>query len=206
MANNVINGNMTTLYYLLWARYASNHIRSDYPQQWKMKMMMTVFEYGPTWSKRLEIQDKMRSLSDDEIQKGTIMTYNTAMNPDGAPTTETWESLKGINSQNKNLYQRGLLDSYAYIDQILKTDVTREFVEKFKKFFDIMASPGMKLDYDLSHIAQLQFMDLQYVQGNPNEPLFGSYITATFEEMFPTVSDWLEFYRTCGIPTTIPEV
>lgn len=199
-------GTMTTLYYLLWARYASSHIRSDYPQQWKMKIMMTVFEYGPTWSKRLEIQEKVRNMSDDEIQKGTIMTYNTAMNPDGAPTTETWETLKGINSQNKNLYQRGKLDSYAYIDQILKTDVTREFVEKFKKFFDIMASPGEKLDYDLSNIAQLQPMDLQYVSGNVNEPLFGSYLTATFEEMFPTVADWLEFYRTCGIPTTIPEV
>ena len=199
-------GTMTTLYYLLWARYASSHIRSDYPQQWKMKLMMTVFEYGPTWSKRLEIQEKVRNMSDDEIQKGTIMTYNTAMNPDGAPTTETWDTLKGINSQNKNLYQRGKLDSYAYIDQILKTDVTREFVEKFKKFFDIMASPGMKLDYDLSNIAQLQSMDLQYVSGNVNEPLFGSYMTATFEEMFPTVADWLEFYRTCGIPTTIPEV
>ena len=199
-------GTMTTLYYLLWARYASSHIRSDYPQQWKMKLMMTVFEYGPTWSKRLEIQEKVRNMSDDEIQKGTIMTYNSAMNPDGAPTTETWDTLKGINSQNKNLYQRGKLDSYAYIDQILKTDVTREFVEKFKKFFDIMASPGMKLDYDLSNIAQLQSMDLQYVSGNINEPLFGSYMTATFEEMFPTVADWLEFYRTCGIPTTIPEV
>ena len=206
MANNVINGNMTTLYYLLFARYASNHINSDYPYQWKMKLMMTVFEYGPTWSKRLEIQDKVRNMSDDEIQKGTIMTYNTAMNPDGAPTTETWETLKGINSQNKNLYQRGKLDSYAYIDQILKTDVTREFIERFRKFFDIMASPGEKLEYDLSHIAQLQSMDLQYVSGNVNEPLFGSYMTATFEEMFPTVSDWLEFYRTCGIPTTIPEV
>lgn len=200
------NGTMTTLYYLLWARYASSHIRSDYPQQWKMKLMMTVFEYGPTWSKRLEIQEKVRNMSDDEIQKGTIMTHNTAMNPDGAPTTETWDTLQGINSQNKNLYQRGKLDSYAYIDQILKTDVTREFVEKFKKFFDIMASPGEKLEYDLSHIAQLQSMDLQYVSGNPNEPLFGSYITATFEEMFPSVSDWLDFYRTCGIPTTIPEV
>ena len=203
MANN---GTMTTLYYLLWARYASSHIRSDYPQQWKMKIMMTVFEYGPTWSKRLEIQEKVRNMSDDEIQKGTIMTYNTAMNPDGAPTTETWETLKGINSQNKNLYQRGKLDSYAYIDQILKADVTRDFIEKFKKFFDIMAAPGMKLDYDLSNIAQLQSMDLQYVSGNVNEPLFGSYMTATFEEMFPTVADWLEFYRTCGIPTTIPEV
>ena len=199
-------GTMTTLYYLLWARYASSHIRSDYPQQWKMKLMMTVFEYGPTWSKRLEIQEKVRNMSDDEIQKGTIMTYNTAMNPDGAPTTETWDTLQGINSQNKNLYQRGKLDSYAYIDQILKVDVTRDFVEKFKKFFDIMASPGMKLEYDLSNIAQLQSMDLQYVSGNPNEPLFGSYMTATFEEMFPTVADWLDFYRTCGIPTTIPEV
>ena len=199
-------GTMTTLYYLLWARYASSHIRSDYPQQWKMKIMMTVFEYGPTWSKRLEIQEKVRNMSDDEIQKGTIMTYNSAMNPDGAPTTGTWDTLQGINSQNKNLYQRGKLDSYAYIDQILKTDVTREFVEKFKKFFDIMAAPGMKLDYDLSNIAQLQSMDLQYVSGNVNEPLFGSYMTATFEEMFPTVADWLEFYRTCGIPTTIPEV
>ena len=200
------NGTMTTLYYLLWARYASSHIRSDYPQQWKMKVMMTVFEYGPTWSKRLEIQEKVRNMSDDEIQKGTIMTYNSAMNPDGAPTTDTWDTLKGINSQNKNLYQRGKLDSYAYIDQILKTDVTRDFIEKFKKFFDIMAAPGMKLDYDLSNIAQLQSMDLQHVSGNVNEPLFGSYMTATFEEMFPTVADWLEFYRTCGIPTTIPEV
>ena len=200
------NGTMTTLYYLLWARYASSHIRSDYPQQWKMKIMMTVFEYGPTWSKRLEIQEKVRNMSDDEIQKGTIMTYNSAMNPDGAPTTDTWDTLKGINSQNKNLYQRGKLDSYAYIDQILKADVTRDFIEKFKKFFDIMAAPGMKLDYDLSNIAQLQSMDLQHVSGNVNEPLFGSYLTATFEEMFPSVSDWLDFYRTCGIPTTIPEV
>ena len=200
------NGTMTTLYYLLWARYASSHIRSDYPQQWKMKIMMTVFEYGPTWSKRLEIQEKVRNMSDEEIQKGTIMTYNTAMNPDGAPTTDTWDTLKGINSQNKNLYQRGKLDSYAYIDQILKTDVTRDFLEKFKKFFDIMAAPGMKLDYDLSNIAQLQSMGLQYVSGNIIEPLFGSYMTATFEEMFPTVADWLDFYRTCGIPTTIPEV
>ena len=199
-------GTMTTLYYLLWARYASSHIRSDYPQQWKMKIMMTVFEYGPTWSKRLEIQEKVRNMSDDEIQKGTIMTYNSAMNPDGAPTTDTWDTLQGINSQNKNLYQRGKLDSYAYIDQILKADVTRDFIEKFKKFFDIMAAPGMKLDYDLSNIAQLQSMDLQYVSGNVNEPLFGSYLTATFEEMFPSVSDWLDFYRTCGIPTTIPEV
>ena len=200
------NGNMTTLYYLLFARYASNHIRSTYPEQWKMKLMATVFEYGPTWSKRLEIQDKVRQMSDDDLTKGTILTYNNAANPDTGPTTDTWDSLPGINSQNKTLQRRGKLDAYAYVDSILRTDVTADFIEKFRKFFDITADPGMPLDYDLSNIAQLQTMDLQRVHGIVTEPLFGSYMTSTFEEMFPSVSEWLDYYRTCGIPTTIPEV
>ena len=199
-------GNMTTLYNLLFARYASSHIRSTYPEQWKKKIMATVFEYGPTWSKRLEIQDKVRQMSDDDLTKGTILTYNNAANPDTGPTTDTWDSLPGINSQNKTLQRRGKLDAYAYVDSILRTDVTADFIEKFRKFFDITADPGLPLDYDLSHIAQLQTMDLQRVRGVVTEPLFGSYMTSTFEEMFPSVSEWLDYYRTCGIPTTIPEV
>ena len=199
-------GNMTTLYNLLFARYASSHIRSTYPEQWKKKIMATVFEYGPTWSKRLEIQDKVRQMSDDELTKGTILTYNNAANPDTGPTTDTWDSLPGINTQNKTLQRRGKLDAYAYVDSILRTDVTADFIEKFRKFFDIMAEPGLPLNYDLSHIAQLQTMDLQRVHGIVTEPLFGSYMTSTFEEMFPSVSEWLDYYRTCGIPTTIPEV
>lgn len=199
------NGNMTTLYNLLFARYASNHIRSTYPEQWKKKIMATVFEYGPTWSKRLEIQDKVRTMSDDDLTKGTILTYNNAANPDTAPTTDTWDSLPGINSQNKTLQRRGKLDAYAFVDSVLRTDVTADFIEKFRKFFDITADPGLPLDYDLSHIAQLQTMDLSNVRGIVTEPLFGSYMTATFEEMFPSVSEWLDYYRSCGIPTTIPE-
>ena len=69
------NANITTVYYLLFARYASNHINSDYPEQWKMKIMSTIFKYGPTWAKRLQIQEKVRDMTDDEILKGDIAIY-----------------------------------------------------------------------------------------------------------------------------------
>ena len=198
------NANITTVYYLLFARYASNHINSDYPEQWKMKIMSTIFKYGPTWAKRLQIQEKVRDMTDDEILKGDIAIYNNAMNPDTAPTTMTWETLQGINSQNVTLRKRGQLEAYALVDTLLKTDVTNEFIEKFKKYFDFMASPGLPLNYDLSKIAQLQAMDLSNVTGYVDEDLYGSYITATFEDMFPTVTDFINYYQTCGIPTTIP--
>ena len=100
--------------------------------------------------------------------------------------------------------KRGQLEAYALVETLLKTDVTNEFIEKFKKYFDFMASPGLPLDYDLSKIAQLQTLDLSYVSGNINEDLYGSYITATFQDMFPTVTDFIDYYKTCGIPTTIP--
>lgn len=198
------NANLTTVYYLLFARYATTHIISDYPEKFKMSVMSTIFKYGPTWAKRLQIQEKVREMTDDEILKGDIAIYNNAMNPDGPPTTTTWEALKGINSQNVTLRQRGQLEAYALVDTLLRTDVTNEFIEKFNKLFDHVASPGKKLEYDLSHIAQLQAMDLSNVTGDILEPLYGSYITEDFMHIFPTVADFIDYYKTCGIPTTIP--
>ena len=199
------NGNMTTLYYLLFARYASDHIRSDYPDQWKLKIMSTVFMYGPTWKKRLDIQDSVRALTDDEISKGSAAIYNNAMNPDGAPTTMTWDTLKGINSQNVTLHKRGKLEGYAMVDALLKTDVTKEFVDRFSKYFDQMLAPAHEAWYDWSKTYPSSGGTVE-VSGDVNSPLFGTYMTDTFEEVFPTVEVWLDYYRTCGIPTTIPEV
>lgn len=199
------NANMTTLYYLLLARYASDHIRSDYPEQWRLKIMSTVFMYGPTWKKELDIQDAVRALTDDEIVKGSAAIYNNAQNPDGAPTTMTWDTLQGINAQNVTLHKRGKLEAYAMLDSLIKTDVTKGFIDRFAKYFDQMLSPQKPLYYDMSEVYPLNG-DLDNAQGDLNQPLFGTYITNTFVEMFPSVTDWLDYYRTCGIPTTIPEV
>lgn len=199
------NANMTTLYYLLLARYASDHIRSDYPEQWRLKIMSTVFMYGPAWKKELDIQDAVRALTDDEIVKGSQAIYNNAQNPDGAPTTMTWDTLQGINAQNVTLHKRGKLEAYAMLDSLIKTDVTKGFIDRFAKYFDQMLSPQKPLYYDFSETYPIGG-NLDHVYGDLDQPLFGNYITNTFVEMFPSVTDWLEYYRTCGIPTTIPEV
>lgn len=199
------NANMTTLYYLLLARYASDHIRSDYPEQWRLKIMSTVFMYGPTWKKELDIQDALRALTDDEIVKGSAAIYNNAQNPDGAPTTMTWDTLQGINAQNVTLHKRGKLEAYAMLDSLIKTDVTKGFIDKFAKYFDQMLSPQKPLYYDMSETYPLNG-NLDNMHGDASSPLFGNYITNTFVEMFPSVTEWLDYYRTCGIPTTIPEV
>lgn len=200
------NANMTTLYHLLIARYASDHIRSDYPKQWKLKIMSTVFRYAPTWKKRLDIQDAIRNLTDDEIQKGSANIYNHAMNPDTAPSTDTWQTIPGINDQNVNLHKRGKLESYAMVDGLLRVDVTGELLDRFKPFFDPVLTPQKPLYYDWSETFPEGGTTEGIIYGDPNAPLFGNYLTNTFEEMFPDVASWLEYYRTCGIPTTIPEV
>lgn len=199
------NGNMTTLYYLLFAKYASSCINSDYPEQWKMKLMAEVFKYGPTWSKRLEIQEKVRALSDDEISKGSISIYNNAMNPDTTPSTDTWDTLQGINNQNASLHKRGKLEAYSMVDTILRTDVTSEFINRFGKFFIQVLAPQAPLWYDWSDTFPTSG-SVDTVYGDTSVPLFGNYTTNTFEEMFPDVTSWIDYYKSCGIPTTIPEV
>lgn len=198
------NASMTTLYWLLRAKYSSDHINSDYPEQWKLKIMSTVFMYAPSWKKRLDVQDAVRALSDDEITKGSAAIYNSAMNPDGAPTTQTWDTLKGINSQNVTLHKRGKLEAYAMVDSILKTDVTKEFIDRFNKYFIQVMSPQRLLWYDWTNTYPSGGDGT--VIGDTDVPIFGNYMTNTFEEMFPDVAGWVEYYRTCGIPTTIPEV
>lgn len=198
------NANLTTVYYLLFARYASNHINSDYPEQWKMKVMSTIFKYGPTWAKRLQIQENVRSMSDSDILKGDIAIYNNAMNPDTTPSTATWDTIEGINSQNVTLRKRGQLEAYALVDTLLKTDVTTEFIDKFKKLFNIVASPQAPLWYDLEGTYPENGTIGENVFGTLSQDLFGSYMTNTFEEMFPTVESFIDYYNNCGIPTTIP--
>lgn len=193
------NANITTLYWLLMAKYASAHINSDYPEQWRLKIMSTIFKYGPTWAKRLEIQEKVRALTDEEVSKGSISIYNNAANPDSDPTTDTWDTLPGINTQNASLHKRGKLEGYAMVDTILRTDVTTDFINQFKKFFITVLSPQRPLWYP-----SVGGDDETACMLN-NDMTYGNYTTDTFEEMFPTVSDFIDYYRNCGIPTTIPE-
>lgn len=130
----------TTLFYLLYARFGNNPIANNDINQWKYKIFSTIFQYGPSWEKRLDIQSKLRALSDDEILKGSKAIYNTALNPDQAPSTATLEELNYINSQNTTNYKKSKMDAYTQLWDLLATDVTEEFLNQFKKCFKVFVS------------------------------------------------------------------
>ena len=138
---------LSTLYYLLYARYGNSNIASSDENQFKYKVFSTIFMYGPAWQKRLDLQKKLINLEDDEVVKGTTAIYNTALNPGTQPSTQTLEELNYINSQNTTKYKKSKLEGYASLYSLIETDVTEEFIGKFKKLFITIVEPELPLWY-----------------------------------------------------------
>lgn len=127
----------TTLYYLLYAKYGNNPIASSDQNRFKYAVWATIFKYGPTWEKRLEIQDKLRALSEDDLLRSGKSIFNHAYNPSTEPSTGSLEELPGINEQNTNQYVKSKIDAYGSLMELLRTDVTEQFLGEFRKLFKI---------------------------------------------------------------------
>lgn len=147
IAQRISIPNVSTLYYLLYARYGNSTIASSDTNQFKYKLWTIIFSYGPAWEKRIEIQDKLLALTDDEIQKGNTTIYNHAFNPSTAPSTETLEELQYINDQTTQKSKRGKMDAYAYLWDLIDTDVTTEFLNRFQPLFLKIVEPELPLWY-----------------------------------------------------------
>lgn len=136
-----------TLYYLLYARFGNSHIASSDENQFRYQIASTIFMYGPTWEKRLEVQDNLRKLSLDELRIGSKSIYNSALNPGTAPTTSTLDELPAINSQNTSNKKKSVVAAYADLWELLKTDVSKKFIEQFKAYFIKVLEPDYPLLY-----------------------------------------------------------
>lgn len=147
IAVSISDASATTLFYLLYARYGNSTIASADETQWKYKVFSTIFMYGPTWEKRLEIQKKVRGLSEEDLRESSKAIYNHSFNPNTEPSTDTIDELTTINDQNVTKYRRSKTEAYAIIMDLLKTDVTEEFIGKFKKLFLTIVEPELPLWY-----------------------------------------------------------
>lgn len=136
-----------TLYYLLYSRFGNSVVASSDTNRFKYDVWATIFSYGPTWEKRLEIQEKLRDLTDDELFAGATQIYNHAYNPGTAPSTNTLDELTAINEQNTNKHKKAKMDGYAMLMSLLETDVTEVFLDKFKKLFLKVVQPEIPLWY-----------------------------------------------------------
>ena len=119
--------NLQILYYLLYAKYGNSPIANYDENQFKTKLGAVIWQYGPTWQKKVEIQNTLRGLTENQIKTGlsraiantgTVGTsgsdtynnltstdsgsdiHNHAYNPSTDPTTQTTTELNYINEQH----------------------------------------------------------------------------------------------------------
>lgn len=135
------------LFYLLYARYGNSPIANRDITQFQYKVFATIMQYGPTWEKRLNVQKAIRDLTVDDIRAGAFAMYNQAQNPATAPSTDTTDELTYINGQNTTRYTKSPLEGYSILLELLDTDVTKEFIDKFKICFKTFVQPERPLIY-----------------------------------------------------------
>lgn len=214
---------------MLYARYGNNPIANYDETQFKYKVFSVIFQYGPTWEKRLSVQETLRGMqiadlldngSINELYKsneagtstgnysnsttsesngGTTSTgtvnvktdndvediKNHAFNPGTAPAQDAYSPLNYINEQNANknvldgeqlttnnlagssnssaegsesgensgnstraldstrntTMSAGKLKAYEKLLELLNSDVTGEFISKFKICFKQFVMP-----------------------------------------------------------------
>lgn len=138
---------VTEFYYLMYAKYGNSHIASSDENQFKYKMWALLYSYGPAWRKRISIQQEIRALTNDDLAQGGKAIYNKALNPEDAPTTQSLEELTYISEQNVTNYKKTKIEALSSQWEMLATDVTDDFLAKFRQLFITITAPEGPLIY-----------------------------------------------------------
>lgn len=138
----VSDASVKLTYFLLYAKHGNDPISNSSIDQFKAKVYATIFQYGPTWEKRLEIQRKLREIPEDELLVGGHSVSNHAYNPATEPSTSSLEALNYIDDQTTRKYKKSRMEAYAQLLELLDVDVTEEYTERFRKLFRIVVNPA----------------------------------------------------------------
>lgn len=136
---------LTTIFYLLYGKYAGAYVAYDNINQFKVQLFSLIFQHGPTWEKNLDIQKKLRALTDEQISQGGKAIYNNAQNPAVAPSTDTLEELPYINSQSTTNYKKNPVEGYAHLAALLQDNYTERFLARFAPLFISIVAPARPL-------------------------------------------------------------
>lgn len=148
----VSDDDLKLIWLLLIGRFADSTIKPfNTYGAFQVRFMSRVWQHAPAWKKKLDIQNKLRSLSLEEgsdIYKGSSAIYNSALNPSTTPGTNTNEELNFINQQNVTKYKKSKLEGLAILSDLLKNDVTEQFLRRFDDFFKTIIYTGRTLIYE----------------------------------------------------------
>ena len=160
----------TTLFYLLYANYGNNQINSTDLTRWKYKLFSLIYQYGPVWEKKLDIQTKLRNLTDDQLITGSKDIFNHAMNP--ATTVRNNEEIDFINEQNMTLRKKYILDGYANLEALLEDNITSEFINRFKSLFRPIVQPDNSVRFTADSFIEIDYSYSDEWSGTSSFPVF----------------------------------
>lgn len=143
----ITDANCEILYYLLYARYGNSSIASSDEERFKYSLFALIFQYGPAWEKKLALQQTLRSLTQDQLLQGAWLINNHVANPGDTASSASLTRLTGVDDQNQTLYQKGILEGYNMLIELLEDDVTEAFIRKFQKLFLQFVNPEVPLWY-----------------------------------------------------------
>lgn len=147
----VTDDDLKLIWLLLIGRFADSTIKPfNTYGAFKVRFMSRVWQHAPAWKKNLDIQNKLRSLSledGSDIYKGASAIYNSAMNPNTTPGTGTDQELNFINNQNVTKHKKSKLEGLALLSDLLKNDVTEQFLKRFDDFFKTIIYTGKEYTY-----------------------------------------------------------
>ena len=133
--NEITTTQLSTIFYLLFAKYGNNPIASFDENNFKLKVASIIIAHAPNLFKKVAVQKSLRGLSLDDLQAGLKNTQNRALNDAAQPSTDTDDDLPYINEQVVNKSKRSVLDAYSYLLSILRSNAFDEFVNRFKPLF-----------------------------------------------------------------------
>ncbi len=153
----ISDDNVKLLYFSLLARKGQDCIQSESVGMFKYKMFLLIWQYGPSWEAKLNIQKKLQQLPDSDILDGGTQIYNTGVNP-STPIGKDQEQHQGtlsknelnfVQQQNVTLNTRSKTNAYRGYQDMLRNDVSEEFFDKFDKLFAFVYTPGITYFSDL---------------------------------------------------------
>lgn len=146
-ATNIGDSEIIKIYYLLYANYGNSSICSSDEYRFELKLFSIIYQYGPIYIQKKIIQEKIIDTPYDGFKTGGKVIYNTALNPNVAPSTDTLTELPYINNQNTNNYVKSDAESMQIKWDLMNDNLESEFLAKFKPLFLKIVNPTVPLWY-----------------------------------------------------------
>lgn len=139
--SNSTDDYLTLAFYLIAGKYGDTPINGyDDEARWKLRLFTIMRDGEPIWQFKNDLKEQVLNMSIDDIMKGDLSIYNTALNPNTDPSDTDTKELEYINSQNTArrtlnksqaiALKSDMLDAFHDIDDIF----LRPFEKLFSKF------------------------------------------------------------------------